>query len=256
MKIGKKITIFVVVLILVVAGGVFFLVGNLDSLVKKAIEEYGSEAAGTAVTVASVHIDLGQATGTVRELNVASPPGFNGKTLFRLGEVTLKLDPASLTGSQPTVDEIRIVAPQLRFEVNAVGRTNLAVFRQGVAAGSGTESGTATQPRLLVKKLTIADAGADIDLTAVGGKTYTGKLPPLTMTDLGGQKGVTPKQLGRIVMTALADQLQKEAARRGIDAALREQLDKNSGKLQRKLDEKLGPGAVDAEKALKKILGN
>lgn len=260
MSIGKKIGIFVVVILLVLAAGVFFLVGNLDSLVKKAIEKYGSEAAGTKVTVSSVHIDLGQARGTVDGLAVANPNGFTGKILFRLGEITLQLDPASLTGTQPTVNEIRIVEPQLHFEVNGTGQTNLAVFKKGLAAGgspeSGKEGGQSGETRLRVRKLVIANAGADIDLTAVGGKAYKGQLPPLTMTDLGGRQGVTPQQLGRIVLTALTDELEKEAARRGIDAALQQQLEKAGGKLQRKLDEKLGPGAVDAEKTLKKILGN
>ncbi len=260
MKLGKKIGIFVVVLILVVAGGVFYLVGNLDGLVKKAIEKYGSQAAGTAVTVARVHIDLGQARGSIGELRVANPQGFNGKTLFHLGEIILQLDPDSLTGKLPTLEEIRIIAPQLYFEVNTAGQTNLAAFKKGLApagpSGSATDSEQAGQTRMLIKKLTIADASADIDLTAVGGKTYQGHLPPVTMTDLGGRQGVTPQQLGRIVLTALTGELQKEAARQGIDAALRERLDQTSGKLQKKLDEKLGPGAVDAEKALKKILGN
>ena len=257
MTIGKKIGIFVVILILVVVGGVFVLVGNLDGLVKKAIEEYGSKAAGTAVTVASVHIDLGQASGTLRGLNVANPPGFGTTPLFRLGEVVLKLDPASLSGQTPTLDEIRIQAPELNFTVNAAGQPNLTVFKKGISSGgTGGETGSESKTHLRVKTLSILDAGATIDLTAVGGKTYSGKLPPLTLKDLGGVQGVTPEQLGRLVLTTLSEELQKEAARQGIDAALQKQLDSVGGKLQRKLDEKLGPGAIDAEKTLKKILGN
>ena len=258
MTIGKKIGIFVVILILVVAGGVFVLVGNLDSLVKKAIEEYGSKTAGTAVTVASVHIDLGQASGTLRGLDVANPPGFGTTPLFQLGEIALKLDPSSLRGETPTLDEIRIQAPQLNFTVNAAGQPNLTVFKKGISSGGagGGSSGEGSQTHLRVKRLSIVDAGATIDLTAVGGKTYSGKIPPLTLNDIGGTQGVTPEQLGRLVLTTLSEELQKEAARQGIDAVLQKQLDSMGGKLQRKLDEKLGPGAIDAEKTLKKILGN
>ena len=260
MKIGRKIGIGVVVILLAVAGGVFYLVGNLDGLVKKTIEKYGSQAAGTRVTVSKVHIDLGQARGKIRDLQIANPGGFSSAPLFRLGEIELQLDPATLTGPMPTIDEIRILAPQLRFEVNSRGQTNLSVFKRGLAAdakdGAATGEGGSGETRLLVKKVIIADAGANIDLTAVGGKTYVGTLPPVNLTDLGGSRGVTPRQLGRIVLTALSEQLEQEAARRGIDAALRSHLDNAAGKLQRKLDEKLGSGSIDADKTLKKIFGN
>lgn len=261
MKIGKKIAIVVVVIGLLVAGGIFYLVGNLDKLVKEAIEKYGSQAAGTRVTVAKVHIDLGQARGQIHTLQIANPPGFSTTPLFRLGEVEIQLDPGSLTGATPTIDEIRILAPQLRFEVNNRGQTNLEAFKKGLApakqggAGSGS-GGDSKETRLLVKKLIIADAGANLDLSAVGGKTYAGTLPPVTLTNLGGPQGVTPQQLGRIVLATLTEQLEKEAMRRGVDAALRNRLDNAAGKLQRKLDEKLGPGAIDADKTLKKIFGN
>ena len=258
MKTGKTIGIGIVLLLLAVAAGIFFLVDNLDALIKRGIEEQGSRAAGTRVTVEDVHIDLGQARGTIRGLEVANPGGFSARPLFALGEISLRLDPASITASEPTLEEVRILAPRLLLELNARGETNLERFNQGLAAGqkgAQPQSDAGAGKRLRVRTLTIADAGAEIDLSAIGQKSYAGTLPTLVRHDIGGAQGVTAEELARIILAAMAEELEQEAGRRGIDALVRQQLDRGTGKLQRKLDEKFGPGGIDADRTLKKIFG-
>ena len=51
----KKIILGLVLLIIfAIAGGVYYVLTNLDSMVEQAIEKYGSEATQTAVLVDSV----------------------------------------------------------------------------------------------------------------------------------------------------------------------------------------------------------
>ena len=47
----KAILAVLVILVLAVAGGVYYITSNLDHLVKAAIEKYGSQATHTAVKV-------------------------------------------------------------------------------------------------------------------------------------------------------------------------------------------------------------
>jgi len=257
----KKSRIFLVIvgIIVVVAGGaVFYLIQNLDAIVKAAIEKYGSETAGTAVRVESVEIGLKEGRGSVRGLSIADPAGFSGESIFRLGEITLDLDTATVTSEVPVIDEIRIGETGFLFEVDRKGTTNLDVLkanlRSHAAAGkkSGTSAGEKAPIRLRVKRLTIAEGQGKLDLTAIGGKVLEGRLPPVTLTDIGGREGITPAALGDAVLAALVKNLEQSAARQGAERMIREKFGEQAGKLQEKLDEKLGPGAGDT---LKKMLG-
>lgn len=261
----KKTRIFLIILGIIVvlaAVGVFLLVQNLDAIVKAAIEKYGSEAAGTPVQVQTVEIGLKEGRGSVAGLTVANPPGFSKEPIFRLGGITLDLDTASLTSDLPMVEEIRIGAPTFRYEVNQQAQTNLAVIQQNLkqfsaSRGSAGQRAQPTakesgQPRLLVKRLTIEGGQGTLDLTAVGGKLMEAKLPPVTLTNIGGKQGVTPAVLGETVLAALLKNLEQTAARQGVEQAIRGKLQEEAGQLEQKLDEKLAPGAGET---LKKMLG-
>jgi hypothetical protein len=188
---------------------------------------------------------------------VNNPPGFSDRDIFSLGEIVLDLDTASLTSELPVVEEIRIGEPTLLFEMNESTKSNLEVLKQNVRTigerrrkeGAEVEK---DQPRLLVRRLTIEGGQGTLDLTAVGGKEYQAKLPPVTLTDIGGQQGVTPTALGEAVLAALIKNLEQAAVRHGVKEAVRDRLEEEAGRLQEKLDEKIAPGAGEA---LKKMLG-
>lgn len=258
MKTGKIFLFVIGLVIVVVAAGVFFLIQNLDSIVKAGIEKYGSEAAGTIVRVESVDIGLKEGRGTILGLSVANPAGFNGGALFNLGEITLDIDTASVTDEVPVIEVIRIGKTGFQFVVDAKGKTNLGVLKNNVSrssAGGKIESsagGEQSPIRLLVKRLSVADGKGSIDLTAVGGEVLEGGFKGFTLTDIGGREGITPKALGEKVLDALIIRLEQSAARLGAEKMIRQKLGKETGRLQEKLDEKLGTGAGDA---LKKMLG-
>jgi hypothetical protein len=142
----KKILIGVfVVLALVVAAALWFLTSRLDSLVASLVESYGSEIAGTAVRVGSVSIDLRAGRGTIRGLRVANPEGYSSGDAFRLGEITVDIDPKTVTSNPVVIDALVVAAPAANFEVDATGRSNFQVIKSNVdrySARSGGGSGT------------------------------------------------------------------------------------------------------------------
>ena len=78
----KKVLLIVLVIGVVAIGyGVYRLSGSLDSIVKAAIEKYGSEATGTTVEVAAVDVGLKDGRATVTGLVVMNPEGFDGVAL-------------------------------------------------------------------------------------------------------------------------------------------------------------------------------
>jgi len=247
---------------LVVVGGVavFFLLQNLDSIVKTAIEKYGSEATGTKVAVQTVEIGLKTGQGSVRGLRVANPSGFSGDAIFSLGDVSLKLDTASLTGSLPVIQDIHVGAPQVLYEVNKEGKTNLDAIKKNLAAfgksnGGGQKGASAPsgkeEPRFLVKRLVIEEGQAGLDLTAVGGERMETKLGKITLNNIGGRNGVTAAGLGEVVLKAMVKKLEQTAAREGAERMIREKL----GGLEQGVGDKLGAGVKDAGSALKNMLG-
>src|SRR5262249_35982364 len=76
---------------------VVLMLGRLDSVVRRTIEERGSALTQTAVRVGSVHVALQDGTATLRDLTIANPPGFQAENAFELKEITVQLALDSLT---------------------------------------------------------------------------------------------------------------------------------------------------------------
>ncbi|MGE5893616.1 MAG: hypothetical protein ACM34I_06130, partial [bacterium] len=68
MKGSRRVLIIVAAVVVVLAAALYFLVTNIDSIVKAAIEKYGSEVTKTDVRVSSVKIKLSSGEGAVSEL--------------------------------------------------------------------------------------------------------------------------------------------------------------------------------------------
>ena len=83
----KRILLGIGLLVLVVVGFITYGLYNVDSLVKTAIEKYGSEAVASKVAVGEVHVNLKDAKVILRHLQVANPEGFTEKTAFSAGYI-------------------------------------------------------------------------------------------------------------------------------------------------------------------------
>jgi hypothetical protein len=221
---------------------VVVLVRNLDAIVARAIERHGSAAAGTTVQVQNVEIGLRAGTGQVRGLTVANPPGFSPQPVFTLGDIALRLDTATLTDEVPVIDEIRIAAPTFLFEVDPQARTNLEVIRNNLrqhAAARQREPGRAEPVRLFIRRLLITKGSGVLDLTAIGGSRHEAKLPAVTLSDLGGEQGVTPDDLAEAVLAALVEALEQSAVRGEIEEGVRRRLEEEAGRLEQRLEREI-----------------
>ena len=115
----KKVVLGAILVLLITIGfGVYYLLSNLDSLVKSAIETYGSEATQTSVRVDNVKIVLQDGSGTIRGLTIGNPKGFATPNAFSLGEIATQIDLKSLSEDVPVIEHITIRAPEVFFELN------------------------------------------------------------------------------------------------------------------------------------------
>lgn len=267
----KTLLIIVVLIIVAIAGGIYYVLQNLDNLVKAAIEKYGSEATHTAVRVDKVKIRLQEASAAVSGLTVANPKGFAAPSAFSLGQIATSLDLKNTTKDKIVINEIRINAPQVFFEVNAEKQANLNILKEKLgggakagSAGSEAEAG-GNVPQLTIRKFIFADAALHAKLVPLNNKEYNLKLPPLQLANLRG----TPQQISRQVLNQLIDQARTEIRKRGIDAELdkakaqvKAKVDAEKAKLQEKTDaekaklqEKSDAEKAKAQDKLKQLLG-
>ena len=117
----KKIALGAVLVLLVTLGlVVYFLLSNLDGIVKAAIEKYGSEATQTVVSVNNVELGLKDGSGAIRGLSVGNPQGFKTKQAFSLGEISTQIDLKSLS------EEVFVIEHIVVFVVSRIHRRSLA----------------------------------------------------------------------------------------------------------------------------------
>jgi hypothetical protein len=240
-------------LLLVVGAAVWFGLSRLDSLVASAIEEFGSEIAGVPVRVDSVSIQLREGRGTIYGLRAGNPEGFSASDAFSLGEITLDIDPASITSSPIVIDELTVAAPVALYEMDARGRSNFDAIRENVNRYSGDSPAPSEEApagdsgeelRLTVAKFRVQDGSVTADASALHEKAEPQKLdlPPLALDGIGGSRGATPGELGKAVLDAFTRSVRdagKGAAKRQARTLLEDQIGGEEGKAAGQLLDKL-----------------
>ena len=219
----KKVVLGAILVLLITIGfGVYSLLSNLDSLVKSAIETYGSEATQTSVRVDNVKIVLQDGSGAIRGLTIGNPNGFATPNAFSLGEIATQIDLKSLSEDVPVIEHITIRAPEVFFELNEKGQNNLDKLKSNLQSGASTSSSSSSaksggsEPKLIIRKLIFS--GGNIYARVVPtDKDYELKLPNIQMNDLGGKTGATPSQIASQALKVLTDRALAEIKKKGID---------------------------------------
>ncbi|MFO7603929.1 MAG: hypothetical protein R6X06_08960 [Gammaproteobacteria bacterium] len=271
----KKIILGVVVILAIAIAAVsYYLLTNLDELVRKAIEKYGSQTTQTAVRVGKVRLQLGDSgqsgSGAIHDLTVANPPGFSAPYALSLGEISTRIDLSSLAKPPYIIDTVTVRAPQIFFEVNGARETNLVELKNNLSgAGSATRSPKSDDdsagqdlPRLIVRRVVFSDGQMQARVVPLDNKEYQLKLPSLTMSNLGGEQGATPPQLAREIIERLIEQARQQIKQQGIDAELDKlkaqatsKIEAEKAKLRQESDQKLDQQKQKLDEKLKGFLG-
>jgi hypothetical protein len=258
----KAILGIVLVVVIAIAGLLFYVLTNLDSLVKAAIEKYGSEATQTAVQVDRVQIKLTEGDGAIRGLTVANPAGFDLPHALSLGEIGLGVDLQSLQKEPYVINHITVRAPEIFAEVNNDKNINLNVLKNNLTAGQSAAPEQPAQPGaepcMIIKRLTFEQGRIIARLTPLN-KDYTLNLPSINMSNLGGDSGATPGELARQILQRLTDAAQDEIRKQGLGAEIAkirgdiiEKFDAEKARLKDQAD---GQIEEQKEKAREKLKG-
>jgi uncharacterized protein involved in outer membrane biogenesis len=236
----------------VAAVGVYFLYSNLGTLVKAAIERYGSQATQAQVRVDSVTLSLTSGSGAISGVVIGNPAGFSTPSAFELGTISLQLDIATLNQTPVVIKEIVIAAPRITYERGA-STGNLETIRDNVrryagadAAGAPSRPSSGSAPsdgetrKVVIENLYVRDGQVAVTATALQGRTLSSRLPAIHLRDIGKDKGgATPVEVAQRVIGAIAD----EAAKTGL-ADLNRTVRELGGAVQEQI-ERAAPGLGD-----------
>jgi hypothetical protein len=207
----KKILIGFTVLVVLVVVAVFVLIGNIDKIVKGAIEGVGSELLGTPVGVTAVKIKIDSGSGQISGLTIANPTGFSPGNAFQMDLTRLDLNLKSL-GKQPMViDDLTIKSPVVRLEVKEDGSSNLQTLLNNIeknskkadqkAADQGAESQSGTEGEPIRMSFgNLAVTGVTVHTSIPGAEPESVVIPDIVLTNVGGETGLTPGELGSLVL--------------------------------------------------------
>lgn len=252
----KAIIGFILVLLLAIGGGVYYLFTNLDSLIKAAIETYGSEATHTAVRVKSVKTDLPKGSIAIRGLSIANPKDYSLPHVFELNVISTSIDINSLREPPYIVKDIVIDAAQVFVEINQDKKTNLYELKKNLSTDSAAptpakpavsdKGKVSAEPRIIIRRILFTKGNIKAKIVPLN-KDMQLKLPGFTLTNLGGKHGATPGEIAKEVLSKLTDQARDAIKKQGID----KELDKLKAKAKAKIDAEKAKlkEKVDTEKA-------
>jgi len=230
MTIRRKVLIVAGALALVLSASLVLLLTNINWIMKNAIEHYGSHVTKTHVHVASVNIRLAQGSGALEGLTVANPKGFSSPHILTLGSINLRIEPRTVVSSTVVIDDVRIERPQIVYEMDDSGTSNIDVLKKNIGAPANSakkhESEEKAAKRLRIRKLVIENSRVDIRVTALGDKPRAITLRKVEMQDVGGKAGATPEEAAQQIIGAILSEVSREVVQVGTERLIRKGLER------------------------------
>lgn len=204
----------IVAAIVVVIAVIFFLaLGQLNSIVKAAVEQVGSDITGTDVELDEVDIELTTGKGALRGFRMTNPQGFTSDDAFRFREVSIAIDLQSIPTDTIVIKEIVIDQPEITYEL-AADDSNLERIKRNTEknassgkkpAASGTDSETGK--KFIIENVYLRDGTVSARASALLDKKLTVDLPDVHLKDIGKDSGgATPDVIaGQLMDEMLGD---------------------------------------------------
>ncbi len=253
MKAVKIIGGIALVLVAIACIGGYYLLSNLDALVKDMIEDVGSDVTRTGVQLDSVQLDLTTGRGQLNGLTIKNPDGYSGEYALKLDTIVVEIDPTSLRDPVIVISEVKIEGAKLIAEQKGKN-TNLGQLLKNMERNPGAkepasaDDSSSKEVRLMLKEFAFLNTKA----TVISGITETRSIdiPDIRQSNIGdATTGLTPDQLAQTLLRSIVKKVQKSVTRYlrdlGVDAVEK--------KLTDKLKEKLSADDMSKVEGLKNL---
>lgn len=250
----NKLAIFAAVLLLFFGAMLWYLASaDWNGFIRSQIEIQGSKVTGQDVQVDKVDLKVTKGFGGIYGISIANPDEYTQPKAFYLGEVSLGIDVKSLTSSPIILDTITLDKVQAFVEFDKQGNNNLKdildIINDNIPKSDAPEKDssaskdTSSEPRIAIKKLTVANVALTLDLTEVNGKTLDVKIPSVDLNAIGGEEGLPASELGGVIANNLFSAIKKEAEKqykKGLEDKAKNKLEKEANRFLDKLKKKNG----------------
>jgi len=200
-------------IVIAIVAIVAFVFSNLDSLVKTAVETFGSDITGARVTLSKVEISTTDGKGKLTGLTLGNPKGFETSHAVKVGAASVQIDVATITKDTVVIKEVRITAPDVIFE-HGGGGSNFDAIQKNVekftgSSGGGTGGKTSDKsgdgPKLIIENFIITGGTVNVSASVLAGKRVTVPLPNIHLRDIGKKsKGATAGEVAEQVLAAIS----------------------------------------------------
>jgi uncharacterized protein involved in outer membrane biogenesis len=233
----KRLALGLLITVAMLAIAISFIGGFL---IKQTVNTAGPRLLGVPLHLNSATLYPFRGYVALKGLHIGNPKGFKAESLFDMAALDIRLRMRSLLTNRVIVESINISGPELTYERNLktsnIDRlmTMLAPEKPAPAAEAKLAKKAPPGRKVIIKELSVNGTRVHVALTALGGHGFILPLPPIHLSNIGGnENGVTFAEAVREVLAAIFTSVG--------DAVT------GSGKL-------LGTGASEVEKAAGKAI--
>ncbi len=245
MKTVKILGFVFILLVAIVVGLIVYVFGNINQIVKEAVETVGPQVTQTHVGLRDVDIQLTKGRGELNHFVVGNPKGFSSPYLLKWDAIAIEIDPASVQSDVIIINDMIIKGVNIKAEQKGAG-TNIQALLDNIssdseeAQSSAEESNETEDIKLALSHIVFADN--DVELITEKWGSYTLSMPSFELKGLGDKNnGLTPEELGKAILKPVLKQIkdQMEDRLKNITKEkLEEKLKEKKEEIKAKVDEK------------------
>lgn len=244
----KKI-LLALLLIIVVAGlgTAYFITQNLDSLIAKTIEEEGTNALNTRVSVAAVTTKLADGKASIAGITIANPSGYSNANAVSLNSITAEVDYA-----KQIIKTVSISQPVINAELKG-SSSNFQDLLDNIpeSTDESEESSSASTQEITIGKLSLTKATVNLLATDYAPAAKYGLkndldldtsfvMDDFVMRNVSGTVDEVTEEISNKLIKHITDQVKKFATAEIKAEATKQLKEKATEKIQEAIGDKLG----------------
>ena len=157
-------------------------------------------------------------------MTVANPRGFSAPHILSLGGISVRISPRTIASNPVVIDDIRVTAPLVAYEMNDDRAANIDVLRKNMGsdkpARAADKGKKGDGKRIRIRRLVIENARVDVRIAGLGDRPRTLTLSRIAMTDIGGKNGAPPEEVAKQIVTAILAEVSTEVGKAGAGKLL------------------------------------
>ena len=204
-KLAKSVRRLFIVCVLLLVALIAAMVVFGGRLAGAAIENVGTEAFQTAVTIDKTTLSALGGTLHLQGLTIANPAGYRHKTFLELKQGDMQMNVTDLLGKELTIRDLTFDGLNVILEPNGTG-SNLQDIIESLRKVAALRQASVRRPSPDHEHH--RHHGPDLPSAGQVGLVPV-KMAPIEMTDLGRDENLTASKLAYKILTALAANLTK-----------------------------------------------